>query len=159
MAIIFADKVASEEFNLSLEFGWNFSTVSNFTDIKRTNATIFGLGCNFKLSEQFYLSPLVCFLSKRKFNFSSYSLNTGNDNIDNEFMNKSGDGNLSYIDVPVLLWYEINKVRLGVGPQVSFLTKSILPMIKNCASKLFHCEKFISLSLFGEAATPRVSRG
>ena len=126
MAIIFADKVASEEFNLSLEFGWNFSTVSNFTDIKRTNATIFGLGCNFKLSEQFYLSPLVCFLSKRKFNFSSYSLNTGNDNIDNEFMNKSGDGNLSYIDVPVLLWYEINKVRLGAGPQVSFLTKSNL---------------------------------
>ncbi len=41
-------------------------------------------------------------------------------------MNKSGNGNLSYIDVPVLLWYEINKVRLGVGPQVSFLTNSNL---------------------------------
>ena len=53
-------------------------------------------------------------------------MNTGVDNIDNEFMNKSGNGNLSYIDVPVLLWYEINKVRLGVGPQVSFLTSSNL---------------------------------
>ncbi len=126
LAIIFGDKVASEEFNLSLELGWNFSTVSNFTNIKRTNATNFGLGCNFKLSEKFYLSPSIFFLSKRKYNFSSYSLNTGVDNIDNEFMNKSGNGNLSYIDVPVLLWYEINKVRLGVGPQVSFLTSSNL---------------------------------
>ncbi len=44
LAVIFGDKVASEEFNLSLELGWNFSTVSNFTTIKRTNATNFGLG-------------------------------------------------------------------------------------------------------------------
>lgn len=126
LAIIFGDKVASEEFNLSLELGWNFSTVSNFTDIKRTNATNFGLGCNFKLSEQFYLSPAIFFLSKREFNFSSYSLNTGNDNIDNDFLNKSGGAYLTYIDVPVLLWYQVKKVRFGVGPQISFLTKSNL---------------------------------
>ena len=126
LAIIFGDKVASEEFNLSLELGGNFSTVSNFTDMKRTNETNFGLGCNFKLSEHFYLSPSVFFLSKRKFEFTSYSLNTGNDHIDNEFVNKSGNGNFNYIDVPVLLWYEINKVWLGLGPQVSFLTKSNL---------------------------------
>jgi hypothetical protein len=126
LAIIFGDQVASEEFNLSLELGGNFSTVSNFTNMKRTNETNFGIGCNFKLSEHFYLSPSVFFLSKRKFKFTSYSLNTGNDNIDNEFMNKSGNGNFNYIDVPVLLWYEINKIRLGLGPQVSFLTKSNL---------------------------------
>lgn len=126
LAIIFGDKVASEEFNLSLELGGNFSTISNFTDIKRTNEINFGLGLNFKLSDQIYLSPSVFFISKRKFNFSSYSLSTGNVNIDNEFIHKSGNGNLNYIDVPVLLWYQINKVRLGIGPQVSFLTKSNL---------------------------------
>jgi hypothetical protein len=126
LAIIFGDKVASEEFNLSLELGGNLSTVSNFPDIKRTNETNFGLGCNFKLSKKFYLSPSIFFLSRRKFTFSSFSLDTGNDNIDNEFINKSGDGNLNYIDVPVVLWYQINKVRLGIGPQISFLTKSNL---------------------------------
>jgi hypothetical protein len=126
LALLFGDKVASEEFNLSLEFGWNYSTISNFNEIKRTHATNFGLGCNFKLSNHFYLSPTVFFLSKRKLNFKSYSLNTGNENIDNEFMNKAGNANLSYIDVPVILWYEINKVRLGLGPQVSFLTNSNL---------------------------------
>lgn len=126
LALIFGDQVASEEFNLSLELGWNFSTVSNFSDIKRTSATNFGLGANFKLSEKFYLSPSVFFLSKRKFKFSSFTLNTGNENIDNEFINTSGESNLSYIDIPILLWYEINKIRIGVGPQVSFLTKSNL---------------------------------
>jgi len=34
LALIFGDKVASEEFNLSLELGWNFSSVSNFSDGK-----------------------------------------------------------------------------------------------------------------------------
>ena len=126
LALLFGDQVASEEFNLSLELGFNFSNVSNFTEIDKTNATNFGLGCNFKLSEQFYLSPSVFFLSKRKFDFSSYSLNTGNTSIDNEFQNKSGNGNLSYIDVPVLFWYEIDKIRIGLGPQVSFLTNSNL---------------------------------
>jgi hypothetical protein len=126
LALIFGDKVASEEFNLSLELGWNFSSVSNFSDGKKASATNFGLAGNFKLSEKFYLSPTIYFLSKRKYNFSSYSLNTGNPDLDAEFMDTSGNGNLSYIDVPVLLWYEINKIRIGVGPQVSFLTKSFL---------------------------------
>lgn len=126
LAIIFGDKVASEEFNLSLELGWNFSNVTNFSDIKRTNATNFGLGCNFKLSEQFYLSPSVFFLSKRTFKFSSFSLDTGNDDIDQNYVNTSGESNLSYIDIPVFFWYEMNKVRAGIGPQVSFLTNSSL---------------------------------
>tara|TARA_B100000809_G_scaffold266187_1_gene327739 strand:- start:159 stop:884 length:726 start_codon:yes stop_codon:yes gene_type:complete len=126
LALIFGDQVASEEFNLSLELGFNFSTISNFTDIDKTNATNFGLGCNFKLSEQLYLSPSVFFLSKRKLDFSSFSLNTGNTTLDNEFINKSGNANLSYIDVPVLFWYELDKIRIGVGPQISFLTNSNL---------------------------------
>lgn len=126
LAIIFGDKVASEEFNLSLELGWNFSTVTNFSDIERTSATNFGLGCNFKLSEKFYMSPTVFFLSKRTINFSSYSLDSGNENIDLEYQNTSGQINLSYIDVPVFFWYQMDKFRLGAGPQVSFLTKSTL---------------------------------
>lgn len=126
LALIFGDKVASEEFNLSLELGFNFSTVSNFDDIKRTSATNFGLAGNFKLSERFYFSPTIYFLSKREFKFSSLSLDTGNDNIDNEYMNTSGSANLSYIDVPLIMWYQMNKIRVGLGPQVSFLTSSNL---------------------------------
>lgn len=126
LALLFGDQVASEEFNLSLELGSNFSTISNFSDLKRANATNFGLGLNFKLSDRLYLSPSVYFLSKRKLKFDSYSLNTGNENIDMEFQNTSGEANIGYIDVPVILWYQIDKIRLGFGPQVSFLTQSSL---------------------------------
>jgi hypothetical protein len=126
LAIIFGDKVASEEFNLSLELGSNYSSVSNFEDIKRTNETNFGLGCNFKLSERFYFSPSVYFLSGRKFNFSSYSLNTGEENLDSEYMNTSGNASMNYIDLPAILWFQVNKIRFGAGPQVSFLTQSEL---------------------------------
>lgn len=126
LALIFGDQVASEQFNLSLELGWNYSTISNFEELKRANAVNFGLGTNFKLSEKFYLSPTVYFLSKRSLKFNSYSLNTGNDILDMEFQNTSGESNISYIDIPVLLWYQMNKVRLGIGPQVSFLTNSTL---------------------------------
>ncbi len=127
LALIFGDKVASEEFNLSLELGFNFSTVSDFDeDLKRTNATNFGIAGNFKLSEKFYFSPTVFFLSKRAFKFSSYSLDTGNSNLDSEYMNASGTSNLSYIDVPLIMWYQMDKIRVGLGPQVSFLTNSNL---------------------------------
>lgn len=126
LAAIFGDKVASEEFNLSLELGWNFTNVSDYSNSKKANATNFGLGLNFKLSENFYLSPSVFFLSDREFNFSSEFLDTGNVNLDNEFENKGGTGNLGYIDVPVLIWYRINKIKIGAGPQISFLQKSNL---------------------------------
>ncbi len=126
LALIFGDKVASEDFNLSLELGWNLTSVSDFSNNKRSSATNFGLGLNFKLSEKFYLSPTVFFLSDREFNFDSESLNTGNSNLDNEFVNTGGTGTLSYIDVPVLMWYQIDKIRIGVGPQISFLQKSRL---------------------------------
>jgi len=126
LALLFGDQVASEEFNLSLELGWNFSEISNFNELDRKNATNFGLGCNFKLSEQFYLSPSVFFLSDRKFNFSSFAPTTDNDIINGQFENTSGTANLGYIDVPVLFWYQRGKIRFGVGPQVSFLTKSNL---------------------------------
>jgi hypothetical protein len=36
------------------------------------------------------------------------------------------NANLGYIDIPVLFWYELDKIRIGLGPQVSFLTNSNL---------------------------------
>jgi len=124
LALLFGDKVASEEFNLSLELGWNFSNISDFSDGKKSYATNFGLGCNLKLSEKFYVSPTAYFLSQRKLNFKDLSPTTGNDVIDMQFANSEGSSNLNYIDVPVIFWYQMKKIRIGLGPQVSFLTSS-----------------------------------
>lgn len=126
LAIIFGDQVASEEFNLSLELGWNFSDYKDLQNTQRASALNFGIAGNIKFSETWYLSPSVFFVSKRRYRFKSYSLNTGNLNLDNEFIDKDGEANLNYIDIPIITWYQIDNLRFGLGPQVSFLTSSNL---------------------------------
>ena len=55
--MIFGDKVASENFNLSLLIGGNLASVSNVDDSKLYFGLNFGLGCNIKLNEKLYLTP------------------------------------------------------------------------------------------------------
>ena len=66
LGLIFGDKIASEDFNLSLEFGVNYSGITNFQTHQRAIETNFGMAGNIKLSAQFYLSPTVFFSSGRK---------------------------------------------------------------------------------------------
>ena len=124
IALLFGDQVASEDFNVSLELGWNFNQFQDLEQTRRKSAVNFGIAGNIKLSESWFLSPGVYFLSNRAYSFESYSLNTGNPSLDAEFVDKSGEGSVSYIDVPVLAWYQRGRWRLGAGPQLSFTTNS-----------------------------------
>jgi len=126
IALIFGDKVATENFNISLELGGNFSSISNINDLKRKYGLNFGIAGNIKLSDNWFLSPTAYFVSKRTFDLGSYSLNTGNISIDDQFQDKSATFLLNYIDVPILLCYQTNnkKYRFGIAPQISFLTSS-----------------------------------
>jgi hypothetical protein len=76
---------------------------------------------NIKLSAQFYLSPTVFFSSGRKLKLSNYSLNSGNNSLDQEFIDQKAEISLDYIDVNIPIFYQINKFRVGIAPQVSFL--------------------------------------
>lgn len=122
LALIFGDKVANEDFNLSLEFGVNYSGVSNFQKHQRAIETNFGLAGNIKLSDQFYFSPTVFFSSGRKLKLSNYSLTSGNNTLDQEFVDQKAEITLDYIDINIPLFYQISKFRFGIAPQVSFLT-------------------------------------
>ncbi len=127
VALLFGDKVASEKFNISMELGVNFAQFSNITDSKQFQSGLnFGIAGNLMLSDNWFLSPTVYFVSKRKLKLESYSLNTGNPSLDQEFVNKNAALYLNYIDVPILLSYQTNnkKFRFGMGPQVSFLKNS-----------------------------------
>jgi len=121
LGLIFGDKIASEDFNLSLEFGVNYSGITNFQKHQRAIETNFGMAGNIKLSDKFYLSPTVFFSSGRKLKLSNYSLNSGNNSLDQEFFDQKAEIILDYIDVNIPLVYQINKFRLGIAPQVSFL--------------------------------------
>ena len=75
LALIFGDKVASENFNLSMEIGGSLTHYSNLENFDRTRLGInFGISGNIKLSERFYLSPGVFFLGNRNVKFNNLSL-------------------------------------------------------------------------------------
>ncbi len=127
IALLVGDKVASENFNLSMELGGNFSQFSNLQNTKgRPLAINFGIAGNLLLSKNWFLSPTIYFLSRRKLDLSSLSLNSGNLNLDKEFMDKPAQIKVGYIDIPIFLFFQTNskKFRFGMAPQVSFLVGS-----------------------------------
>ena len=126
LALIFGDKVASEKFNLSLELGVPITRVSNIENAEASNAINFGIGGNIKLSENWFLSPNVYFLSRRSFDVNPISLNSGDPDLDGLYTQTKAEFQLNYTDIHLLLAYEPNNsnFRFGLSPQVSFLGKA-----------------------------------
>lgn len=127
LAMIFGDKVASEKFNLSLEFGGVWGDISNLPDADGgMNGINFGIGLNSKLSDNFFISGNAYFLARRGFTLNSFSLVSQDPFLDAQFQNVKTDVQLNYIEVPILFSYQTNnrKMRFSVGPQFEFLQKS-----------------------------------
>lgn len=127
LAMLFGDKVASEKFNLSLELGGTFSNYSNLENTEKSDLGInFGIGGNLKLSENWFFSPNIYFLARRNFQLNEFSLVSGNEVLNTQFMNVPTEVTLNYIDVPIFFSYQTNnkKYRFSLAPKVSFLQKS-----------------------------------
>ncbi len=127
IAFFFGDKVASENFNISLEFGTTQPWYNEVEDSRRSRVGInFGIGTNIKLSENWFLCPNAYFLGARSFRVNSFSPTTGNMGINDAFANSEMEIILKYIDVPVFLHYQTNnkKYRFGIAPQVSFFSSA-----------------------------------
>lgn len=118
--LLLGDKVATEEFHLSMDAGMNISTYPGLNESERGVGVNFGLGTHIKLGEKWHLKPEFKPLS-RKVADDILSLTLVPDEL-------AGDKNriaLNYIDVPVFLQYNITpKIFVSAGPQVSFLTKA-----------------------------------
>ncbi|WP_369049364.1 porin family protein [Tenacibaculum sp. UWU-22] len=125
IAALFGDKVASEKFNLSMELGIPWSNFSNVTGSKPTNAINFGIAGNVKLSENWYVSPTVYFLSKRSINLNRFSLNSTDTNLNALYQDVPANLTLAYTDIPVFVYYQPNNsnFRFGIAPQISFCKK------------------------------------
>lgn len=120
--LIFGDKVASEEFHLSLDAGLNFSSLNGYDDGKSLLGPNFGLGTHIKLNERWHLAPEIKFLSRR-----------GVKDVDNpitiptEFADSETESRivLNYIDIPILAQYKFeNGLYFSAGPQISFMTEA-----------------------------------
>lgn len=124
--MLFGDKVASENFNVSLEAGFASSGISNLNfDTSRNAGIQFGIGFNIKLNENLSVSPGGYFFSTRAVKLKDAPVYQG-ENI--EIVEDFSDVILrfQYIDVPVKITYTFNDSpwAIGLAPQVSFLTNT-----------------------------------
>ncbi len=127
LALLFGDKVASENFNLSMEIGGNLTYYDDLDPYKRPKIGInFGIGSNIKVSEQFYISPALYFLGNRAIVLNGINLNSNNSELNAIYNNVNAELNLRYLDVPILFSFQnkSTKMRYSLGPQFSFLKNS-----------------------------------
>jgi hypothetical protein len=121
IVLILGDKVATEQFHLSIDGALNLSSFTGIEEAKMGAGVNFGLGTHIKLGEKWHLKPEFKPLSRKK----ATSINTINSvpGVPGEFTIKESKLTLNYLDIPVLLQYNITpQFYLSAGPQVSFLT-------------------------------------
>lgn len=122
LVLIFGDKVATENFYFSLKVGMNYSMITGYDEGKDRLGGNFGLINNIRLNDKLFLTPEFLPLSAKGVTDVPV-LTTGNEELDVLLQNvKSTDRKLSYLDIPVLLKYNISdRLSISAGPQFSFL--------------------------------------
>lgn len=116
IVLIFGDKIATEQFHLTIDAGANITGMPGLDGTKRLVGLYYGMGTFIKLSEKWALTPEFKPLSQRGargvqpivvypgINDPSYKLR------------------LNYIDLPLLVQYKISpKMYVSAGPQIGFL--------------------------------------
>jgi hypothetical protein len=118
IVLILGDKVATEEFHLSIDGALNLSNFTGIEESKMGAGVNFGLGTHIKMGEKWHLKPEFKPLSRKK----ATSINPIS-TVPGELTNIDSKVTLNYIDVPVLLQYNVTpQLYFSAGPQVSFLT-------------------------------------
>jgi len=125
LVLIFGEKAATENFHFSLKAGVNYSMITNVEEGNNRAGFNFGLVNNIKLTEKFSLLPEFIALSPRGVT-DIPTLSTGIPELDDLLGNPEvTDRKLSYIDVPVLVKYQItDRWSVAAGPQISFLVSA-----------------------------------
>jgi hypothetical protein len=118
LVLILGDKVATENFYLSIDGALNISTLPGLAEYKTIVGVNYGLGVHIKLGEKWFLKPEFKPLSRK-----------GATKV-NPITSVSGDITLdetkikmNYIDFPLLVQYNVTpKLFISAGPQISFVT-------------------------------------
>ena len=118
IVLILGDKVATEQFHLSIDGAINLSSFPGLEEWKVGGGVNFGLGTHIKLGEKWHLKPEFKPLSHKKVK-SVIPITE----VPDELQNTESLLNLNYIDIPVFLQYNITpKLFVSAGPEISFLT-------------------------------------
>jgi hypothetical protein len=120
IVLILGDRVATENFHLSIDGALNFSSLPGLETGKTFIGANFGLGTHIKLGNKWYLKPEFKPLSQK----GAKGINTLVP-ISGDIETAKTNIRLNYIDVPVLLQYNITpNIFISAGPEISFLTSA-----------------------------------
>jgi hypothetical protein len=118
IVLIFGDKVATENFYLSIDGALNISTLPGLDEYKTNFGVNYGLGVHIKLSDKWYLKPEFKPLSRKGATKVNPITPVASDFTVDETKIK-----MNYIDFPILIQYNITpKLYISAGPQISFVT-------------------------------------
>lgn len=130
LALIFGDKVASENFNLGLKIGGAYTSFSDPQGYKSNWTPYFGLTTNLKLSDNWYLTPEFIALSKRSLTGTN-DLHTGVIELDSLYAGSDYTLTLNYIEVPIIIQRVISdRLHIGAGVNFCFYTGAHATYIK-----------------------------
>lgn len=118
LVLVFGDKVASENFYLSIDGALNISTLPGLDEYKINFGVNYGLGVHIRLNDKWFLKPEFKPLSRK----GATKVNPIT-SVSGEFTVDETKIKMNYIDLPVLLQYNITpKLFVSAGPQISFVT-------------------------------------
>jgi hypothetical protein len=117
IVLILGDKVATENFHLSIDGALNFASLQGLEDGNRLIGANFGLGTHIKLGEKWHLKPEFKPLSQKGCEDVEALVD-----LSESILPESTKIRLNYLDIPVLLQYNItDALFVSAGPQISFL--------------------------------------
>jgi hypothetical protein len=118
LVLIFGDKVATENFYLSIDGALNISTLPGLDEYSANLGVNYGLGVHIKLSDKWFLKPEFKPLSRK----GATKVNPIT-SVSGEFTVDETKIKMNYLDFPILLQYNITpKLFVSAGPQISFVT-------------------------------------
>jgi len=122
LVLIFGDKVASENFYFSLKAGLNYSMIRGYDEGNNRFGFNFGLVNNIRINDKLFLAPEFLPLSSKGVTDVPV-LTTGDEDLDDLLEDvESTDRKLNYIDIPILLRYNISeRFSISAGPEINFL--------------------------------------
>lgn len=123
VAWLLGEKLTTENFNVGIDIGMNFSTLSGLENAERMNGTLFGLFAEWRFHPRFHLQPGLLVLSKK----GAQGIDPiGFEDVELDPLVSGGTmtRNLDFLDIPILLQYAAGTdqgLRVGAGPQLNIL--------------------------------------
>jgi len=119
IVLIFGDKIATEQFHLTIDAGLNITGMPGLDGTKDLVGLYYGMGTFIKLNDKWALAPEFKPLSQRGARaIQPFIVYPG-------MTDASYKVRLNYIDVPLMVQYKITpKIYISAGPQIGFMVSA-----------------------------------